>query len=106
MESALDCAVQDLAVPNIIVTKGADGCSWIDTNKGKTRDFPAVKVTPVDTTGAGDTFTGYVLAGLDRGQTMEAAIKTANLAAAIMVTRQGTADVIPDLKDVRSARMG
>jgi len=61
-------------------------------------------VTPVDTTGAGDTFTGYVLAGLDQGMPMAQAINQAMQAAALMVTRHGTADVIPDLSEVRKAR--
>ena len=55
----------------------------------------------VDTTGAGDTFTGYILAGLDLGMPMEQAIRLASQAASIMVSRQGTADVIPDLKDIQ-----
>ena len=38
----------------------------------------AIKVEPVDTTGAGDTFTGYVVAGLDRGMPMADAIDLAH----------------------------
>ncbi|MEO0391498.1 MAG: PfkB family carbohydrate kinase, partial [Pseudomonadota bacterium] len=57
------------------------------------------------TTGAGDTFTGYVVAGLSRGESAAQAITRANLAASIMVTRVGTADVIPDLKDIEDARL-
>jgi len=46
------------------------------------------------------------VAGLDRGLPMAQAISLGQQAAAIMVTRQGTADVIPDLKDVQDARFG
>jgi ribokinase len=104
LEAALGMAPDKLPVRHVIVTLGADGCRWIDTVKGKTIHFPAFPVTPVDTTGAGDTFTGYVIAGVDRGQPIAQAIQTAIVAAAIMVTRRGTADVIPDLKDVQEAR--
>ena len=52
-----------------------------------------------------DTFTGYVLAGMDRGLPMAQAISQAMRAAALMVTRRGTADVIPDLKEVQEARL-
>lgn len=88
-----------LPVKDVIVTRGADGADWYSA--GGQQHFDAIKVTPVDTTGAGDTFTGYVLAGLDRGQPMAQAIKTATKAGALMVMRHGTADVIPDLHDVQ-----
>lgn len=95
---------QALPVRDVIVTLGADGARWIHTPDGTQRDMPAFAVDPVDTTGAGDTFTGYVLAGLDRGLPMEQAMAQGMRAAAIMVTRKGTADVIPDLRDVQDAR--
>ncbi len=91
-----------LGIADVIITLGAKGARWI--SKTETRDFPAMPVTPVDTTGAGDTFTGYVLAARDRGLPMEQSIALATRAAALMVTRHGTADVIPDLKDVDEAR--
>ncbi len=91
-----------LGVTDVIITLGANGARWI--HNGTARDFPAMPVTPVDTTGAGDTFTGYVLAARDRGLPMEQCIALAMRAGALMVTRQGTADVIPDLKEVDEAR--
>ena len=94
-------APEALPVADVIVTLGSKGCRWHGAEGA--RDFPAIPVTPVDTTGAGDTFTGYVIAGLDRGLPMPQAISQATRAAAIMVTRHGTADVIPDLKDVQDA---
>ena len=88
-----------LGVADVIVTLGGDGADWYGAD-GK-KHFDALPVTPVDTTGAGDTFTGYVLGGLDQGMSMTQAIKMATKAGALMVTRQGTADVIPDLSEVR-----
>jgi ribokinase len=93
----------DLDVTDVIVTLGARGCSWFDNANHSQRDFDALKVAPVDTTGAGDTFTGYVLAGLDAGLSMEEAIAQATRAGALMVTRAGAADVIPTLSEVRAA---
>ncbi|WP_333712186.1 ribokinase [Yoonia sp.] len=90
----------DLPVRDVIVTRGAEGADWF--GRDGEQHFPAIKVTPVDTTGAGDTFTGYVLAGLDRGLPMAQAIAQATRAAALMVTRHGTADVIPDLSEVQA----
>lgn len=106
LQQATGQAPEALPVRDVIVTLGARGARHIDTVSGELRDYPAIPVTPVDTTGAGDTFTGYVLAGLDRGMAMPQAIAQAMRAAAIMVTRHGTADVIPDLRDVQESRLG
>lgn len=89
-----------LGVRDVIVTLGADGADWFGP-EGK-QHFDAIPVTPIDTTGAGDTFTGYLLAGLDQGMPMAQAINLATKAGALMVTRKGTADVIPDLSEVRA----
>jgi len=104
LQAATGRTPETLPVRDVVVTLGAKGCRWINTDTGTTRDFAALKVTPVDTTGAGDTFTGYLLAGLDRGLPMPTALEMAQRAAALMVTRYGTADVIPDLKEVTEHR--
>ncbi|AUC53533.1 ribokinase [Sagittula sp. P11] len=103
LEQATGRAAESLPVRDVVITLGGDGCRWHNTDAGSVRDLPAPKVTPADTTGAGDTFTGYLLAGLDRGMPMEQAIGLAQKAGALMVTRYGTADVIPDLKEVQDA---
>ncbi|WP_416883893.1 ribokinase [Marivita sp.] len=105
LTDALGVALTDLPVRDVIVTLGGDGCRWVNTDDGADKTFPAIPVTPVDTTGAGDTFTGFLVAGLDRGLPMEQAISLGQQAGAIMVTRHGTADVIPDLKDIEDARL-
>lgn len=99
LSAALGKHVSDLGISDVIVTQGSEGADWI-ANGAAPHHIDPIKVVPVDSTGAGDTFAGYVLACLDRGQPMKQALTTANLAAAIMVTRFGTADVIPDLKDI------
>ncbi|KPD14386.1 ribokinase [Phaeobacter sp. 11ANDIMAR09] len=104
LQQAIGKAPQDLGVADVIVTLGAKGARHFNGATGNTRDVPALPVTPVDTTGAGDTFTGYVLSGLDRGLPMPQAMAQAARAGALMVTRHGTADVIPDLKEVQEAR--
>lgn len=104
LTDALGMTLGALPVRDVIVTLGGEGCRWINTDAGTDQMFPAIPVTPVDTTGAGDTFTGFLVAGLDRGLPMEQAISLGQQAGAIMVTRHGTADVIPDLKDIEDAR--
>jgi ribokinase len=99
LEAATGQAPDALGVADVIVTLGAEGCKWV-TNKGEML-FDAYPADVVDTTGAGDTFTGYLVAALDRGMPMEAAIDLALKAGAMMVERRGTADVIPDLKEIQ-----
>lgn len=105
LEAATGKAPGDLGIRDVIITLGAKGARHFDGATGGVRDVPALPVTPVDTTGAGDTFTGYVLSGLDRGMPMPQAMAQAARAGALMVTRHGTADVIPDLKEVQDARL-
>jgi ribokinase len=105
LEQATGLAPSMLDVTDVIVTLGAKGCRWYQNSAKLETDFDAIKVDPVDTTGAGDTFTGYVIAGLDRGMPMAQAINLATQAAALMVTRHGTSDVIPDLKEIQDARL-
>ena len=63
---------------------------------------PAFRVDAVDTTAAGDTFTGYYLAAISRGASEEEALRRASAAAAIAVTRPGAAPSVPEKKEVDS----
>ena len=101
LTQALGLLPDQLDVQAMIVTLGADGRRWLNNQNSSLNEHPAIPTDVVDTTGAGDTFTGYILAGLDRGMPMEQAIRLASQAASIMVSRQGTADVIPDLKVIQ-----
>lgn len=105
LEAAMGKALTDLPVSDVVVTLGGDGSRHFDLATGTTTDISAIAVDVVDTTGAGDTFTGYLAAGLDRGLPMRQALDLATQAAALMVTRLGTADVIPDLKDIEDWRL-
>lgn len=103
LTAATGLAPEAQGIADVIVTKGAEGCVWYSASGAQS--FAGLSVKAVDSTGAGDTFAGYVLACLDRGHTMAQSIQTAMTAAAIMVTRYGTADVIPDLKDIDDYRL-
>jgi ribokinase len=97
LRDATGTPLGELGVTDVIVTLGAEGCLWFHDDRET--GFPALPVTPVDTTGAGDTFTGYVLALLDEGRPMPEAIALATRAAALKVTRPGAADAIPTLAE-------
>ena len=98
--NAMGRSVQSLPVPYILMTQGSHGATWIDTKSGTQVQVPAFKVKPVDTTGAGDTFVGYVAAGLDLEQDINTVMKRAAAAAALQVTRQGAAEAIPNAEEV------
>ena len=77
----------------IALTLGAAGAQY----RSPTEAFhlPAPHVEAVDTTGAGDTFIGYFLAGLAADMTAHEAMTRAVQAAALCVTRPGAMDSIP-----------
>lgn len=64
----------------------------------------APRVEAVDTTAAGDTFIGYLVAGLLEGMAMREALNLACRAAALSVTRAGALDSIPYRRDVDATR--
>jgi ribokinase len=81
-----------------LLTLGEHGVMFADQ---QTRlAVPAEKVTPVDTTAAGDTFLGFFVAQKIRGEAIETCLRIASRAAAICVTRRGAADSIPRLDEV------
>lgn len=85
-------------VGTILVTRGSRGVDLV-TPTGS-RHFAAHPVTPIDTTGAGDTFCGYLAAGLGRGASLDAALRRAIVAAAISTTRLGASTSIPTATEV------
>lgn len=82
----------------IMLTLGKQGCVYME--RGKRLRQEAFRVTAVDTTAAGDTFTGYFLAGLAGGMETTEVLKMACAASAIAVTRSGAAPSIPTAAEV------
>ena len=67
---------------------------------------PALEVTPVDTVGAGDTFVGYLAAGLDAGLDLEAAMQRAAVAGSLACLKPGAQPAIPTAGEVDKALKG
>ncbi len=82
----------------VILTLGSKGCIYLDGGK-RYRQY-AFKTDVVDTTAAGDTFTGYFVAGVNEGLDTEYNLKLASAAAAITVSRMGAAPSIPQRDEV------
>lgn len=87
-----------LAVPCVVVTLGARGCVARLGNNFFVQ--AAYAVDAIDTTGAGDTFCGVLVAALSRGDSMPLAMRQANAAAALACTRAGAQPAIPAASDV------
>lgn len=85
--------LQRLAVPTVVVTIGRQGCCARSEEQFYLQ--PAFKVAAVDTTGAGDTFCGTLVAALSQGANMPHALRVACAAAALTCTQRGAQAGIP-----------
>lgn len=85
----------------IVLTLGAKGSFYID--KDNLLYCPAYCVEAKDTTSAGDTFTGYYIAGLMQQMKTEEILQYASAAAALAVSREGAASSIPVKEEVAAA---
>jgi ribokinase len=95
----LRAAFAELPPLTLVITRGAEGAEWLAP--AATPVFvPAFRVAPVDTTGAGDCFTGTLAAALDAGADPARAMRRAAAAAAIQVTRPGAAQAMPSAAEV------
>ncbi|MBO5369529.1 MAG: helix-turn-helix domain-containing protein [Clostridia bacterium] len=85
----------------VMLTLGKNGCVYLDKEN---RIFqPVFEVNPVDTTAAGDTFTGYFIASLSKGEKYSDILKIASCASAIAVSRNGAAPSIPNMEEVKNS---
>lgn len=85
----------------VVLTLGSRGSVYMN---GETRIHQDIyKVKTVDTTAAGDTFTGFFISTLLRGGTPARALDVAAKASAIAVSRMGAAPSIPDWDEVQQA---
>lgn len=86
---------------SLLITLGSEG-SVVFTNEETVRQ-EATEVKAVDTTAAGDTYTGFFIAGLMEGRSLADSMKLASMASAIAVTRPGAAGSIPTRQEVEEA---
>lgn len=82
----------------LLLTLGKEGCMLLHHHNRYSH--PIFPCKAVDTTAAGDTFTGFFLGMLSRGKDIEEVLKIASAASAIAVSRAGAASSIPDYEEV------
>lgn len=83
---------------DLILTLGKDGSVF--RNREKFIAQPIFETKAVDTTAAGDTFLGYFLASVTKGESVERSMAVASKAASVAVSVKGAASSIPFLRDV------
>lgn len=97
---ATDCLIQK-GVGHVIVTLGSKGV-FINDRSETHALIPPVKVKAVDSTAAGDVFTGALAVRLSEGYSLRDAASYANRAAAVSVTRKGAQTSLPSAQDVEA----
>lgn len=101
-QAIADALLQKYPQAKIVLTLGEQGVIYRDATQ--TCAHQAYPVPVVDTTAAGDTFTGYFLCMAAAGEPIPQALKLASIASSIAVSRKGAAVSIPALEEVRQRK--
>ena len=97
-QGSIAAQLQRLQQPCVVVTLGSRGsCAKVN---GALSTQPAFPVTPVDSTGAGDTFCGVLIARLAQGHDMGDALRHASAAGALACLKPGAQSSIPTSVEV------
>lgn len=85
-------------VKNVVITLGEQGALLV--NADSQRQFPAIKVEPIDTTGAGDAFNAGLAVALSHGSSLEKAVEFGTVTGALAVTKEGVIPSLPRREEV------
>lgn len=97
-ENIIACMREQFPEAEIVLTLGENGAIW--SGKNENIAVPAVPAEAVDTTAAGDTFTGYFLAAVIEGRNKRQALERAAMASAMAVAKKGASISIPWKEEV------
>ncbi len=97
-ETAAAHALRQRGPRTVILTLGSRGA--LVATAGTTEILPPPRVTPVDPTGAGDAFIGSLAVFLGEDYALREAVRRANAAAALSVTRPGAQTSFPEREEV------
>lgn len=87
-----------------VATLGEKGA--VAAQNGRLIATEALKITPVDTTGAGDAFVGILSAALDNGEELDAALRLACAGSGLACLSPGAQDALPDRAQTEKAAEG
>ncbi len=99
-EEILEKLMEKFPRARIVLTLGKEGSLYGHQNEKYSQ--PIYPVETVDTTAAGDTFTGFFIGSIIQGKTVREALATASKASAIAVGRKGAGASIPTMAEVES----
>jgi ribokinase len=98
IEGSVAQCLAKVAVPTVVVTLGERGCCARQGGAFYLQN--AFPINPVDTTSAGDTFCGALVAAMSQGSSLSAALQRACAASALACTRLGAQSSIPESAEV------
>lgn len=99
-DQIIDVLLKQYPEMKVVLTLGEGGSVYADQ---QTREHQEIyKNTVVDTTAAGDTFTGYFISCAAKGMDIKTSLKLASAAASIAVSRLGAANSIPSYEEVEA----
>lgn len=89
---------------HIVLTLGGEGSVYADAEQRLHQE--AIMTDAVDTTAAGDTFTGYFISAILRGEDIQTALQLASHASSLAVSRHGASRSVPYKAEVLAAMGG
>ena len=95
--AAAALALKTEGAGSVVVTLGKAGCLWLDH---AVHQRPAAAVQAIDSTGAGDSFCGALVAALADNVAFDRAIERAQTAASLSVTRRGAFAALPSAAEL------
>lgn len=87
----------------VVLTLGRSGVHYQEAER--TVRHGVYRVDPIDTTAAGDTFTGFFIAGVSQKLKMEEILRRASVASSLAVSRKGASQSIPSLEEVLQSHL-
>lgn len=88
----------DIGIKNVLITLGSKGSYFL--NNEEEGVIESIKVTAIDTTGAGDCFNGFLAGSLAKGLTLEKSLQMANKASGLSVTKVGASSSYIGVEEV------